>query len=105
QPAVMPKPAAPPVDPRAVLEIDRSVPLTADLIRRQYNLLSARLAPEKAQAMGAEFVAMAESKRAAIRAAAETLLQPLGEPLEHPEQQTTPAELRHNPDLDAMFGA
>jgi hypothetical protein len=79
--------------------------LTADLIRRQYNLLTSRLAPEKLESLGPEFVAMAESKRQAIHAAAETLIQPLGEPLDLPAQPGAPAELRHNPDLDAMFGA
>jgi uncharacterized tellurite resistance protein B-like protein len=96
---------SPALEPRPLLELEPSVPLTADLIRRQYNLLSSRLAPEKLQSMGPEFVAMAQSKRQAIRAAAETLLRPLGEPLELPTRPTEPAELRHNPDLDAMFGA
>jgi uncharacterized tellurite resistance protein B-like protein len=97
--------SSPALEPRALLQIDPSAPLTADLIRRQYNLLSSRLAAEKVEAMGVEFVAMAESKRQALRAAAETLLQPLGEPLEPPARPAEPAELRHNPDLDAMFGA
>ena len=97
--------ATDPPDPRALLEIDSSVRLNADLIRRQYHLLSARLAPEKVESMGQEFVAMVESKREAIRAAAEALMQPFGEPLERAEQKEEPAELRHNPDLDAMFGA
>jgi uncharacterized tellurite resistance protein B-like protein len=92
-------------DPRSVLEIDLVVPLTADLIRRRFNLLLERMAPEKAEAMGAEFVAIATAKRESIRAAAETLLERLGEPLETPKLNEAPAELRHNPDLDAMFGA
>jgi uncharacterized tellurite resistance protein B-like protein len=93
-----------PSDPRAVLEIEPSVPLTVDLIRRQYNLLSERLALDKVQAMGMEFVTLAENKRAAIRAAGEALIKQFGEPLEPPEQPGEPAELRHNPDLDAMLG-
>src|SRR5262249_27052147 len=55
-----PDPPSPPSDPRALLEIDSSVRLSADLIRRQYHLLSARLAPEKVESMGQEFVAMVE---------------------------------------------
>src|SRR5262249_4337954 len=97
--------AAPALEARALLEIDASARLTADLIRRQYNLLSARLAPEKLESMGPEFVAMAHSKRQAIRAAAETLIRPAGEPLDLPSRPAEPTDLRHNPDLDAMFGA
>jgi DnaJ-domain-containing protein 1 len=88
----------------AALEIEPGTPVTADLVRRQYHLLSERFAPEKFAAAGAEFVSMAESKRAAVRAAAAALMQESGEPLEvaAPEK---PTDLRHNPDLDAMFGA
>ena len=96
-------PASP--DPRTMLEIDPSAELTADLIRRKYNLLSSRLTAEKVEAMGPEFVAMAQSKREAMRAAAEGLLRPFGEPLERPDAPAEPTELRHNPDLDKMFGA
>ncbi len=92
-------------DPRALLEIDAAVPLTTDLIRRHYHLLSSRLTPERAEAMGPEFVALAQSKCQAIRAAAEELLQPFGEPLEPADAPAQSAELRYNPDLDAMFGA
>jgi uncharacterized tellurite resistance protein B-like protein len=96
---------SPAIEARTLLEIDPSARLTADLIRRQYNLLSSRLAPEKLESMGPEFVAMAHTKRQAIRAAAETLIRPLGAPLDLPSRSTEPAELRHNPDLDSMFGA
>jgi len=54
--------------------------------------------------MGPEFVAMAETKREALRVAAETLIRPFGEPLEPTKGPTGPPELRHNPDLDSMFG-
>jgi uncharacterized tellurite resistance protein B-like protein len=90
---------------RSVLGIDRSVALTADLVRQRFQLLSARLAPEKVETMGAEFVAMAKAKLKAIRAAAEELIQPFGELLESQPEGAEPAELRHNPDLDEMFGA
>jgi uncharacterized tellurite resistance protein B-like protein len=92
-------------DPRSVLLIDGSAPLTAQIIRQQYQLLLARLAPEKVEVMGAEFVAMAERKRTAIQAAAEELIQPFGETLQSANDKRTPAGLRENPDLDAMFGA
>jgi uncharacterized tellurite resistance protein B-like protein len=94
----------PATDPRVLLEIDAAVPLTVDLIRRQYNLLAARLAPEKVQALGGEFEIMAKSKRVGIRVAADALLAQFGEPLQLSAQAAGPAELRPNPDLDAMFG-
>jgi hypothetical protein len=80
------------------------VPLTADLIRRQYHLLTARLAPERVQELGPEFTAIADSKRAAIHAAAEELIHAFAEQLELPEYKPGSGELRHNPDLDEMFG-
>lgn len=85
----------------AILEIDPAATLSADLVRRQYNLLTERFAPEKFASAGADFTAMAEAKRSVVRAAALALLEPFGETLE----QAAPAaqELRHNPDLDAMF--
>ena len=46
---------------------------------------------------------MAQAKRAAVEAAAVALLAPLGEPLRLPEKELS-QELRHNPDLDALFG-
>jgi uncharacterized tellurite resistance protein B-like protein len=116
RPQAVPEAAAPPSDTRppaaltseerlALLEIDLSTPLSADLLRRQYHLLMERYAAEKVAALGPEFVAMADSKRTAIRAAASGLLETLGEPLETTPPATAPPELRHNPDLDAMFGA
>ncbi len=53
--------------------------------------------------MGTEFAKLAEEKRATLKAAAEELLAPLGEPLEKPTAPP-PADLRHNPDLDDAFG-
>jgi uncharacterized tellurite resistance protein B-like protein len=104
-PAPEPPPASPPPpeDRRIALEIDPAVPLTADLVRRQWNLLAERYAPAKFASAGPEFVAVAERKRAAARAAASALLAELGESL---EVAPAPAaqELRHNPDLDAIFG-
>lgn len=85
----------------AVLEIDPALPLSADLIRRQYNLLTERFAPEKFVHAGADFAAMAQAKRVAVHAAALALLEPLGEPLEVREPAVQ--DLRQNPDLDAIF--
>jgi uncharacterized tellurite resistance protein B-like protein len=107
---VPPSNARPPValtsDERmALLEIAPSTPQSADLVRRQYHLLMERYAAEKVAAMGPDFVAMADSKRTAIRAAASALLEKLGEALETTPPAAAPQELRHNPDLDAMFGA
>ncbi|HZU36736.1 MAG TPA: TerB family tellurite resistance protein, partial [Gemmataceae bacterium] len=90
-------------DHLAALEISSSTPLSAELIRRQYHLLTDRFQPDKVQHMGPEFVALAESKRTAAQAAALALLEPLGEPLE--PATPPPQELRHNPDLDDVFGA
>jgi uncharacterized tellurite resistance protein B-like protein len=88
-------------DPKAVLEIDAGTPVTPDLVRRRYALLTDKLDPAKAAALGPEFARMAEEKRTQLRAAAEALL--AGEPLEKAGPQT-PADLRHNPDLDDVFG-
>jgi hypothetical protein len=89
----------------AVLEIDPALALAADLVRRQYNLLSERYAPEKFTAAGAEFVAVAQKKRAAVLAAATELLHGFGEAVDvAPAAAPAKEELRHNPDLDAMFG-
>jgi hypothetical protein len=87
-----------------LLEIPAAAPLTAELIRRQWNLLAQRLAPEKFSALGLEGVKIAEAKRAAVRRAAEALLAPLGEALDVPAAAPLPADLRYNPDLDEVFG-
>jgi uncharacterized tellurite resistance protein B-like protein len=89
----------------AILEIDPATPLTADLVRRQFNLLTERYSPEKFETAGLDFVTLAKTKREAVRAAAEALMEPLGEKLEAEKPPTEPQDLRHNPDLDAMFGA
>jgi uncharacterized tellurite resistance protein B-like protein len=104
-----PPPPAPAAQPpagdewRALLEISAGAPLSADLVRRQYHLLVQRYAPERVASMGPEFVQMAAAKLAAARRAAEGLLAPLGEPLEV-KAAAPPADLRHNPDLDDVFG-
>src|SRR5262249_3671543 len=100
-----PKPVAPTRnDYLAALEIDADAPLSADLIRRQYRLLSERYDPEKIAALGGEFVAIAEQKRAAALSAACALIALFGEELERPAEHAPPADLRDNPDLDAVFG-
>ncbi len=99
-----PAPAAKPVvDHRAVLEIEPGMAFDANLIRRRYAMLTEKMDPAKAAAMGPEFAKMAETKRTAIRAAAEALMAPFGEPLEKLAPEP-PKDLRHNPDLDDVFG-
>jgi hypothetical protein len=89
---------------RKLLEIDADVPLSADLIRRQYSRLAERYAPEKVALMGPEVVALVRTKSDAVRAAASALLESLGETLEQPPPTAESEALRHNPDLDALFG-
>ena len=103
-PVPPPAPAAKPaVDHRAVLEIETGMALDANLIRRRYAMLTDKMDATKAAAMGPEFAKMAEAKRTAIRAAAEALIAPFGEPLEKLAPEP-PKDLRHNPDLDDVFG-
>jgi uncharacterized tellurite resistance protein B-like protein len=109
-------PSAPPVVPpskpavqtkdecRSVLEIPAETPLSADLVRRQWNLLSRRLDSEKVASLGPEFVKLAEAKLAALRRAAESLLETMGEKLETKPAAPPVQDLRHNPDLDDVFG-
>jgi hypothetical protein len=54
--------------------------------------------------MGPEFVKMAEAKLTSLRRAAEVLLEAMGEQLETNAAKPPPQELRHNPDLDDVFG-
>jgi len=101
----MPKPTGPgEQECLVVLDIPPGAPWTADLVRRQWNLLSARMAPEKAAGMGPEFVKLAESKLASIRQAAEILLGKKGEKLEPPRVKPPTENLRPNADLDEVFG-
>jgi tellurite resistance protein len=89
----------------AWLEIDLQTPLSPDLIRRHYTRLVEKFAPEKMQNMGPEFVAVAQQKRQQIEQAARTLIAPWKEELVVPVGSPTAQDLRHNPDLDALFGA
>lgn len=92
---------------RKTLEIDAKTELTAELIRRRFNILTDQYDPKRAAGLGAEFAKMAERKREEVKAAAESLLTHLGEPLVPPPKETPAAatgDLRHNPDLDAVFG-
>lgn len=91
-------------DPRTVLEIEPGVELTAELIRRRYTLLTDRADPAKAAVIGPEFEQLAVRKRATIRLAAETLIARFGLPLDPPAAPPPPPDLRHNPDLDDIFG-
>lgn len=99
------KPAAPTKDEcRNLLEIPAETPLSADLVRRQWNLLSERVDPEKVASMGPEFVKLAQAKLATLRQAAESLLEAMGEKLETQPSPPPVQDLRHNPDLDDVFG-
>ncbi len=98
-------PAQPAPAPRELLEIEPGVELTADLIRRRFTLLAEKLDPAKAAALGPEFAKLADDKRVRLRAAAEALISPFGVPLDPPAAPPPPDDLRHNPDLDAVFGA
>ncbi len=86
------------------LEIAVGTPITADLIRRQYRLLSEKIDPTRLESHGAEFVQLATEKRARIDKAARFLLGELGEAFEVEKKPEEPKNLRHNPDLDAVFG-
>jgi uncharacterized tellurite resistance protein B-like protein len=90
---------------RADLEIESGTPLSVDLVRRQYRLLSERFAEAKFASHGPEFAQMAADKRARIERAARHLVAEYNEPLEPPDASPPPADPRHNPDLDAVFGA
>jgi uncharacterized tellurite resistance protein B-like protein len=112
-PRVHPSPASTPApaiaatagdECKALLNIPPDAPLTVDLIRRRYTLLTEKLDPARAASLGPEFRRMADEKRVRIRAAAETLLAPFNAPLD-PPAAPPPADLRHNPDLDDVFGA
>lgn len=91
---------------RSVLEIDKSVELTPELIRRRFNILTDQYDPKRAAGLGTEFSKMAEAKRNAVKAATELLLKKLNAPLvaAAPVPAATPGDIRHNPDLDAAFG-
>lgn len=91
-------------DPRTILEIDPPVELSADLIRRRYTLLTEKADPAKAATLGPEFERMAVKKRADLRQAAESLIARFGVPLDPPAAPPPSMDLRHNPDLDDVFG-
>jgi hypothetical protein len=89
---------------RSLLDIEPSVLLSAELVRRQYRLQWERLAPEKVQAMGADVMATVAKKRDSARTAAVTLLGRMGQKLAEEVDDVKPKELRVNPDLDNVFG-
>ncbi len=89
---------------RDTLGIEAGVPLSADLIRRQFRLLSERYNDTRFSGTDAEFARLAEAKRKSLRRAAEWLIKSFGEPLDSPTTTQPPPDDRHNPDLDAVFG-
>ena len=64
---------------RGLLEIAPTIPLSPDLVRRQYLLLYERYNPEKVVSLGPEFVEMTERKRHDISIAANALIEQFGE--------------------------
>jgi len=94
-----------PVDHRVILGIDPHMELSPELVRRRFNLQFEKLDPVKAAALGAEFAAMAHAKRTELRSAAEALMAPFGQALDLATATQSTTELRHNPELDDVFGA
>lgn len=90
-------------DPRKLLEIDPNTKLSVELIRRRFAVLSERINPKKAAAFGPEFVELATKNLAELRAAAEMLLSSFGVSLDI-TVPPPPTDMRHNPDLDDVFG-
>ncbi len=86
-----------------ILEIDPSLTISADLVRRQFNHVCGKYAPERAASLDREFVELFDKKREEIKIAATALLQELGEELES-TTSSQPKALRENPDLDKEFG-
>lgn len=86
-----------------ILEIDPSLTISADLVRRQFNYFCGKYAPDKAASLGGEFVEMMEKRRQEVKMAATALLEELGEGLESPTF-LQPKALRENRDLDEVFG-
>ena len=99
-----PKPMFAVGDPRKLLEIEPNMKLSVELIRRRFALLSEKINPKKAAAFGPEFVALAMKNLAELRAAAESLIAPFGVSLDAPTAPPQPTDMRHNPDLDDVFG-
>ena len=93
-----------PANNLAILEIDPASKLSVELIRRRYLILTERADPAKAAALGPDFAVMAEAKRADLRKAALALIAPYGEPLDPPPAAVKSSDIRHNPDLDDVFG-
>ncbi len=91
-------------DPRKLLEIEPKMQLSVELIRRRFAMLSEKMNPKRAAAFGPEFVALAEKHLAELQAAAESLIAPFGVPLVARVAPPTPPDMRHNPDLDDVFG-
>jgi len=86
-----------------ILEIDPSLTISADFVRRQFNHVCGKYAPERAASLDREFVELFDKKREEIKIAATALLQELGEELES-TTSSQPKALRENPDLDKEFG-
>jgi hypothetical protein len=77
--------------------------ISADFVRRQFNHVCGKYAPERAASLDREFVELFDKKREEIKIAATALLQELGEELES-TTSSQPKALRENHDLDKEFG-
>src|SRR5262249_4363459 len=81
-------------DPRKLLQIESGTPLSADFVRRQFNLLSEKLSSDKLATAGPEFAALAKAKLVAVRSAASKLLEQWNETLDSGTATTATPELR-----------
>jgi len=93
------------IDPRTELGIPPDVEITADLVRRRFRLVVDQIEAARLDGLGPEFLRLVAMKREKSEAAALALLKPIGASLSPPAEPPPPADLRHNPDLDAVFGA
>jgi hypothetical protein len=104
EPSTTSRPTSPTTDPRSELGIPADAEITVELVGRRYNVIVDQFDAVKLEGLGVEFTRLAALKRGNAEAAALALLKPLGATLT-PPVPPPPAELRHNPDLDAVFGA
>lgn len=96
---------ASPHDPKSELEIPRDAIVTVELVRRRFRMAIDRLDANRLDELGAEFAKLASVKRERLRQAAETLMLPFSASLEEPQAERITTDIRHNPDLDDVFGA
>jgi hypothetical protein len=103
--SIAPAAAVPPTDLRTELGIPADAEITVELVRRRYSLVVDQLDAARLDGLGEEFASLAALKREKVEAAALALLHPFGATLAPPQAPPPSNDLRHNPDLDAVFGA